>query len=370
MSNLPRNYSPQEPNKENVEDATYYDIETAYQKTKKGLGTATKVGVLGALGLGIGLQSLKKMVVGDPPSKLRQTLVYGSIAAAFAWHGCQDDIRPAAKNTYEYLYGEQSQRVEQLNEQLRAYETTTQEIARERDSLHNMTHVYEEEREEALTKAEQFERDLRLAAQQNTSEPTPETTYVVQEQNVDIEALREELQQIKESQNERRRMPQTTYVAPLTQPPNNVETHQINQETQYTRNETHQITQTDTIPQQRNGESCWYPLGPQKTLEDIAEELYGDPEEVHRITIYDNIQDEENLPAGMPLDLEDCPQKANTNPKPDYSRLTARGKHNMRGVMRRMDFRDEEYTYNAQLGNNLYDLEGYNIDVILYRKPE
>ena len=331
MTNLPSKYNPQQDqsrsgknkkdrkNKEPGIDVDYEFIEKNYEKVKKGIGTAGKVGVLGAIGLGLGIRGLKKMIVGDPPSKLRKTLIYGSLAATLGWQACQDDIRPAAKNTYEYLRGEQAQHIERLEEEVNQYNHITNQMEVQRDSLYNLTTNLVKELEK-----------------RNQQPLPPDTIYlekpIPQEIPVPVPAP-----------------PETLYIN--TAPPQ---------------------TQTRQVSQQANTEltisegPCWVPLRQDQTIEDIAREYYGSEEKVNRIRGYRGLKESSDLPQGYPITLEDCPPETHEYPIPEYDVKRFRRESRLKTYIR-AHTDTEDVQFNLELGNNLYSLDRGSI--VFYKKP-
>lgn len=350
MTNLPSKYSPSSnennggkkkdyKSKVSGIDVDYEFIEENYEKVKKGIGTAGKVGVLGAIGLGLGIRGLKRMIVGDPPSKLRKTLIYGSLAATLGWQACQDDIRPAAKNTYEYLRGEQAQHIERLEEEVNQYNHITNQMEVQRDSLYNLT------------------TDLVKELEEKSQQPIPpDTLYlekpIPQEIPVPVPAPPETLYLEKEvpQRPPEPAPPETLYIN--TAPPQ---------------------TQTRQVSQQGNTESaisegpCWVPLQQDQTIEDIAREYYGSEEKVNRIRGYRGLQGSNNLPPGYPITLEDCPPETHPHPIPEYEvkKAITPSRWMNRVVRRATD--PEDIQFNIELGNNLYDIQ--SSQGVIYKKP-
>ena len=281
------------------------DDEDLSDKLKGGLGTAGKVTLLGGLRPAVGFKKLKETIIGDPPSPIRKTLVYGSAALALGYTACSDDLRHAGTKAYDYLEGKQAQRIETL-------EAQTERQARRLNDAYAAKDSVSEALNAAIT---QYNAALDSLASQPPTESTNDTVYI-----------HEQLPERRPEQEPRHD----------DQPSVGVGDTAINPRS------THE-----------DDDACWHPVQPGETLSEIANEYqHGDLADL----LEANPVNPRELPIGYPVSLPGIDCHANTSDRPDYTVLK-RDHTRLANDLDGIGDPHRLHAYNAAHGNDLTDTD-------------
>lgn len=90
--------------------------------------TAAKVGLLGTLTAAIGIRSLKQKLLGDDPSPLRKTAVYGATALTLMYGACGDEIDSTVKWYEQRQETVRAERIEHLEQRVDQYQSRAKDV--------------------------------------------------------------------------------------------------------------------------------------------------------------------------------------------------------------------------------------------------
>ena len=275
------------------------DDERLKDKLSGGLGTAGKVTLLGGLGLAIGFKKLKDTIVGDPPSPVRKTLVYGSAALALGYTACSDDLHNAGSKAYEYLEGKQAQRIETLEE-------------RNDEQAERLNHAYQA-------------KDSVAQAYQSALNDYEER----------VDSLSEEIIA------QHTRGAQDTVIVQ----------HDTDRNHEYQASQTRGQADNDPVTKEQTT-SCWHPVQPGETLSEIAA-TYDAIEDYNALQKTNDISDPKSLAVGHPLQIpgDDCDAK--TTPRPAYTVIER--EHFLHEDLASLGDPERLTAYNEARGNDLDD---------------
>ena len=282
-----------------------------------------KIGLLGAIGIGLGVRGVKNALLGDSPSTLRKTVVYGTMLSSLVWWSCQDDLTSIGKSTYDWYTSKSDQTVEILEDSIRNTKEQYARLREQNDSLQTITYTLSEKLQHP---------------------PKPDTVTVTKRDtvyNTEVDTIyKTHLDTVQIEKTD------TVYVPDIEV----VTVHHT---------DTVRVEQIDTVYVDNPPEVCWKPLETHQRLSDIAYD-YG--LETDRLVKLNGLDNPDLLPVGYPIQLPSCPPDVNVSSLPGYTMI----RRNTESLDRQIDgLGPTVLEYNMKYGNILTDVPA-GFDMMVY----
>mgnify|MGYP002761428297 CR=1 FL=1 len=328
------------------------DDSSLRDKLRGGFGTIGKLGLLGGITVAAGVKKIKDTVVGDPPSPWRKALVFGSAALAIGYSSCEDEIDTAGHRTYQYLEGQQAQRIEALEGQLTSKQHDIDSLARENKELSNEL--------QDLTSA--YQTGVDTLVKENT-ELADKLNKVTKAYQAGLDSLADENADLSDEVNGLTGAYQVAIDSMSKQ------NSAVKQAVQSLNGRTSSDVGPDTVVVQyktmdEKPASCWHPVQPGETLSEVSQEYLGSTQAYAELAEANRIEHPDMIPIGLPVRLKQEPCPANQTSPPDYTVIQRENQSLTADLSRVSQDVSQVKAYNDRLGNQLESSEpGDNVAV-------